>query len=121
MASIAGNLRDTWGVQLALLATALLGLSFLWLEGGEFAWPLAKGSGPDRSAFQSAFFALVELHGLQLTIALLWLTTMMAQVWTKGFGPQIMHRLMCFALVWPALDIIWVSIFTKVYLLETSL
>jgi heme/copper-type cytochrome/quinol oxidase subunit 3 len=81
---------------------------------------LAVGAGPTRSAFLSAFFALVGLHGLHVTIGLLWLGTMMAQFWAKGFRADIIRRGMCFALFWHALDIIWVGIFTNVYLLGTS-
>ena len=77
------------------------------------------GRGADRSAFLSAFFALVGLHGLHVTIGLLWLGTMMAQFWAKGFRADIMRRGLCFALFWHALDIIWVGIFTNVYLLGT--
>ena len=65
----------------------------------------------------SAFFALVGCHGLHVTIGLLWLTTMMAQVQAKGFQDMTVHRMMCFSLFWHALDIIWVAVFTVVYLL----
>ena len=98
----------------------LLGVGFLGLEVSEFAKMLAMGAGPDRSAFLSAFFALVGLHGVHVTIGLLWLGTMMAQFWAKGFRADIMRRGLCFALFWHALDIIWVGIFTNVYLLGTS-
>ena len=70
-------------------------------------------------AFLSAFFALVGLHGVHVTIGLLWLGTMMAQFRAKGFRPDIARRGLCFALFWHALDIIWVGIFTNVYLLGT--
>ena len=76
--------------------------------------------GPERSAFLSAFFALVGCHGLHVTVGLLWLGTMMAQFWAKGFRPDILRRGLCFGLFWHALDIIWVGIFTNVYLLGTS-
>ena len=81
---------------------------------------LAESAGPQRSAFLSAFFTLVGCHGLHVTIGLLWLGTMMAQFWAKGFRPDILRRGMCFGLFWHALDIIWVGIFTNVYLLGTS-
>jgi heme/copper-type cytochrome/quinol oxidase subunit 3 len=98
----------------------LLGLGFLTIEVSEFAKMLASGAGPDRSAFLSSFFALVGLHGLHVAIGLLWLATMMAQTWAKGFRADIMRRGICFALFWHALDIIWVGIFTNVYLLGVS-
>ncbi|MBI1402585.1 MAG: cytochrome o ubiquinol oxidase subunit III [Porphyrobacter sp.] len=100
-----------------LLVTGLLGAVFLGLEVQEFATLVAEGAGPQRSAFLSAFFALVGLHGLHIAAGLLWAGTMMAQLAVKGFRPAIERRLMCFALFWHALDIVWVGIFTVVYLL----
>jgi cytochrome o ubiquinol oxidase subunit I len=120
MATIASNARSQLWTQICYLVTGLLGLAFLALEINEFAKMLAAGDGPGRSAFLSAFFTLVGCHGLHVTIGLLWLGTMMAQVFTKGFRPDIMRRALCFALFWHALDIIWVGIFTNVYLLGTT-
>ncbi|MDE2516031.1 MAG: cytochrome o ubiquinol oxidase subunit I [Rhodospirillales bacterium] len=121
MATIASNVRNMLWTQVFYLLTGLLGLGFLFLEGREFAHMLLiEGAGPQRSAFLSAFFALVGLHGAHVTLGLLWLGTMMAQFWAKGFRPEIMRRGLCFALFWHALDIIWVGIFTNVYLLGTS-
>jgi cytochrome o ubiquinol oxidase subunit I len=120
MATIASNARNMLWTQIGYLVTGALGLGFLSLEISEFARMLAIGAGPDRSAFLSAFFALVGLHGLHVAIGLLWLGTMMAQIWAKGFRADIMRRGLCFALFWHALDIIWVGIFTNVYLLGTT-
>jgi len=86
------------------------------LEAGDFATMIREGAGPDRSAFLSSFFAVVGLHGLHVSAGLLWLGTMMAQVFVKGFRPDILHRLLCFNLFWHVLDIIWVALFTLVYL-----
>ena len=120
MATIASNARNMVWTQVAYLITGILGAGFLYLEGTEFARMLAEGAGPQRSAFLSAFFALVGCHGLHVTIGLLWLGTMMAQFWAKGFAANILRRGLCFGLFWHALDIIWVGIFTNVYLLGTS-
>jgi cytochrome o ubiquinol oxidase subunit I len=120
MATLATNARNMLWTQVGYFVTGLLGLGFLLLELSEFGRMLAEGAGPGRSAFLSAFFALVGLHGLHVTIGLLWLGTMMAQFWAKGFRADIMRRGVCFALFWHALDIIWVGIFTNVYLLGTS-
>ena len=103
-----------------LLVTGLLGLAFLLLEAREFAGMLAIGAGPGRSAFLSSFFAVVGCHGLHVTAGLLWLGTMMAQVFFKGFRPNILRRLLCFSLFWHALDIIWVALFTIVYLMAST-
>jgi cytochrome o ubiquinol oxidase subunit 3 len=96
--------------------TFLLGAAFIGLEVSEFARMVASGAGPSRSAFLSAFFALVGTHGLHVTLGLLWLLTMMAQIATLGFRPMVVRRLFCFALFWHALDIVWIGVFTIVYL-----
>jgi cytochrome o ubiquinol oxidase subunit 1 len=119
LAMIAANVRNMLWTQIGFVVTGLFGLGFLALEVNEFAHLIADGAGPTRSAFLSAFFALVGCHGLHVTIGLLWLATMMAQFAAKGFRPSIQRRAMCFALFWHALDIIWVGIFTNVYLLGT--
>ena len=102
-----------------LLVTALLGLVFLSIELHEFASMIAEGAPPQRSAFLSAFFTLVGCHGAHVTCGLLWIGTMIAQIWAKGFQPHIMRRLLCLSVFWHALDIIWVAIFTIVYLIGT--
>jgi cytochrome o ubiquinol oxidase subunit 3 len=102
-----------------LLVTGLLGLVFLSIELYEFASMVAEGAPPQRSAFLSAFFTLVGCHGAHVTCGLLWIGTMMAQIWAKGFQPHIMRRLLCLSVFWHALDIIWVAIFTIVYLIGT--
>lgn len=117
LAAIATRIHNQLWTQIGLLVTGLLGLAFLLLEMQEFTGMVAQGAGPSRSAFLSAFFALVGLHGLHVTAGLLWLGTMMAQVFVKGFKPAILRRLMCFSLFWHALDIIWVALFSIVYLI----
>ena len=117
VASIGARARNDLMYYGAMTATALLGAAFLLLEVREFAGLIAQGAGPTRSAFLSAFFALVGCHGLHVTLGLLWLLTMMAQVFAKGYRADILRRLLCFALFWHTLDIIWVGIFTVVYLM----
>src|ERR1700704_5598677 len=116
MASLAVAERNQMWTQLALLATGVLGAAFLALEVKEFASLVARGAGPTRSAFLTAFFTLVGCHGLHITAGLLWLGTMMAQFLAKGFRENIRHRFLCFSLFWHALDIIWIAIFSLVYL-----
>ena len=117
VATLALAARRALMFQAAMAVTFLFGAGFLFLEVREFTGLLARGAGPDRSAFLSAFFTLVGCHGLHVTAGLLWILTMMAQVLTKGFRPDILRRTMCFALFWHALDIIWVAVFTIVYLM----
>jgi cytochrome o ubiquinol oxidase subunit III len=105
--------------QIWLLITGILGVVFLAIELYEFAQMISEGAPPQRSAFLSSFFTLVGCHGVHVTAGLLWLGTMMAQIWAKGFQPHIMRRLLCFSVFWHALDIIWVAIFTIVYLIGT--
>jgi len=121
LASVAASQRSQKWTQAALLLTGLLGFAFLLLEAREFSGLLARGDGPTRSAFLSAFFTLVGCHGLHVTAGLLWLGTMMAQIYAKGFRRDIQHRYFCFTLFWHALDIIWVAIFGLVYLVGLNL
>ncbi|MER8952658.1 cytochrome o ubiquinol oxidase subunit III [Mesorhizobium sp. M0833] len=111
--------RSSW-FYVAMTVTFVLGASFILLELREFVHMVASGAGPTRSAFLSAFFTLVGCHGLHVTAGLLWLLTMMAQIFAKGFRDDILRRFMCFSLFWHALDIIWVALFTVVYLLGAS-
>jgi cytochrome o ubiquinol oxidase subunit 3 len=104
----------------AAAVTFALGAAFLALEIREFATMIAIGAAPQRSAFLSAFFALVGCHGLHVSAGLVWLTVMLAQVAVKGFAPKVERRLFCFALFWHALDIIWVGLFTVVYLMGVT-
>ena len=92
-----------------LFITGLLGFLFLFIELYEFAWMIHEGAGPQRSAFLSAFFTLVGCHGAHVTCGLIWIGTMMAQIWAKGFQPHIVRRLLCLSIFWHALDIIWVG------------
>ncbi|TPM05093.1 MULTISPECIES: cytochrome o ubiquinol oxidase subunit III [unclassified Mesorhizobium] len=120
LAMLATHRRSMAAAQFWLLVTGLLGAAFLFLEVQEFAAMVNEQAGPSRSAFLSAFFALVGCHGTHVGLGLLWLSTMMAQLWIKGFRPDILRRLHCFSLFWHALDIIWIAIFTLVYLLGAS-
>jgi cytochrome o ubiquinol oxidase subunit 3 len=97
--------------------TFVLGAAFLFIEISEFAGMVSKGAGPSRSAFLSGFFTLVGMHGAHVTSGLVWLTYMVAQVIAKGLRPHVLRRLLCFSLFWHALDIIWVGVFTLVYLM----
>jgi cytochrome o ubiquinol oxidase subunit III len=99
--------------------TFVLGAAFLALELREFASMAAAGATPQRSAFLSAFFTLVGCHGLHVSIGLLWLVVMTAQVAARGYRPTVVRRLFCFSMFWHTLDIIWVGIFSVVYLMGT--
>ena len=120
LAAIAAGVRNETWFQIAMAVTCILGLAFLAIEFNEFASLVARGAGPSRSAFLSAFFALVGCHGLHVSAGILWLLTMMAQVFAKGFRADILRRFLCFALFWHALDIIWVAVFSVVYLLGSA-
>jgi cytochrome o ubiquinol oxidase subunit 3 len=110
--------RSQYGrTYLTALITFVLGALFLTLELREFAGMIATGAGPQRSAFLSSFFTLVGCHGLHVTAGLVWLVVMMAQVAIKGFRATVERRLLCFSLFWHALDIVWVWLFTVVYLM----
>ena len=104
----------------SMAMTFVLGATFVAIEVHEFATMIHEGAGPGRSAFLSAFFALIGCHGLHVSAGLLWLLTMMAQVYAKGYRPDIRRRLLCFALFWHTLDIIWVALFSLVYLVGVA-
>lgn len=117
MMSLAANSRRNVGTFLGAAATLLLGAAFLAIELREFHNMIAMAAGPQRSAFLSAFFTLVGCHGLHVTAGLIWLVLMVVQLSMWGFRPVVERRLLCFALFWHALDIIWVMVFTVVYLM----
>jgi cytochrome o ubiquinol oxidase subunit 3 len=102
---------------LSFAITFVLGAAFLGLELSEFVGLIARGAGPSRSAFLSAFFSLVGLHGAHVTAGLVWLSFMVAQTAVRGPRDFVRRRLLCFSLFWHALDIIWVALLTLVYLL----
>ena len=97
--------------------TGLFGLAFLGIELHEFHSLIHDGATPQRSAFLSAFFTLVGTHGLHVTFGLIWLVTLMAQVGKHGLIAANQRRLMCLSLFWHFLDVIWIGVFTFVYLL----
>lgn len=99
-----------------LLVTFALGASFICLEVGEFWGMIEQGAPPERSGFLSAFFTLVGTHGLHVSIGLLWIAVMIGQVLFKGLTAPVASRLMRLGLFWHFLDIIWVVIFSVVYL-----
>jgi cytochrome o ubiquinol oxidase subunit 3 len=110
--------RNAKGQVLGWLAvTGLFGLAFLSIELYEFAHLIHEGATPQRSAFLSAFFTLVGTHGLHVTFGTVWLVTLMVQVARKGLVAANQRRLMCLSLFWHFLDVIWIGVFTFVYLL----
>jgi cytochrome o ubiquinol oxidase subunit III len=115
--SLAIGSRRYPAIYLMAAITFVLGLAFLALELREFAGMIAVGAGPQRSAFLSSFFTIVGCHGLHVTAGLIWLVVMMAQVAIRGLRENVERRLLCFSLFWHALDIVWVWLFTVVYLM----
>jgi cytochrome o ubiquinol oxidase subunit III len=103
--------------QLWLALTGLFGLAFIGIELHEFREFIEQGATPQRSAFLSAFFTLVGTHGLHVSFGLIWLVTLMVQVGKLGLIEANRRRLMCLSLFWHFLDVIWIGVFTFVYLL----
>jgi cytochrome o ubiquinol oxidase subunit III len=97
--------------------TFVLGAAFLSIEASEFARMVEKGAGPSRSGFLSAFFTLVGMHGVHVASGLIALVYLVAQVIAKGLRAAVLRRLLCWSLFWHALDIVWVGVFTLVYLM----
>ena len=100
-----------------LAVTGLLGCVFIGLELYEFAHLISEGATPQRSAFLSAFFTLVGTHGLHVTFGIIWLVTLMVQVSRGGLIAENRRRLMCLSMFWHFLDVIWIGVFTFVYLM----
>jgi cytochrome o ubiquinol oxidase subunit 3 len=101
--------------------TFLLGLAFLSLEINEFHRLAAEGNSWRRSGFLSAFFTLVGTHGLHIAAGLFWMATLLPRVWRGGLGPVNLRRLTMLSLFWHFLDVIWIFIFTIVYLMGAVL
>jgi cytochrome o ubiquinol oxidase subunit 3 len=100
--------------------TFVLGAAFLFIEATEFARMVRIGAGPSRSGFLSAFFTLVGTHGVHVTGGLIAVIYLAAQAIAKGLQPAVLRRLLCWSLFWHALDIVWVGVFTLVYLMGAS-
>ncbi len=100
-----------------LVVTGLLGAGFIGLEMYEFAHLIHEGAGPQRSAFLSAFFTLVGTHGLHVTFGIVWLITLMVQISRGGLVAANRRRLMCLSMFWHFLDVVWIGVFTFVYLM----
>jgi len=118
-AMLAMQQRNQRATQLWLAITAVFGLGFIGVELHEFSQLIMEGATPQRSAFLSAFFTLVGTHGLHVTMGLVWLATLMVQVHKRGLIAANERRLMCLSLFWHFLDIIWIGVFTFVYLMST--
>lgn len=117
LSMIAMHQNKTKMVQAGLLLTFLLGLGFVGMEINEFRNMIAEGASPSRSGFLSAFFTLVGTHGTHVSFGLIWMLVMMVQIVKKGLNPFVQSRLMRLSLFWHFLDIVWVGVFTIVYLM----
>jgi cytochrome o ubiquinol oxidase subunit 3 len=115
-AMVAMQQEKTTAVQAGLVAAFLLGAGFVAMEIHEFQGMILAGNGPSRSGFLSSFFALVGTHGTHVSFGLLSMAVMMIQVTAKGFTAGVRSRLMRLSLFWHFLDIVWVGVFTVVYL-----
>ena len=116
-AMLAMNDGKRGATQLWLAITGLFGLAFLGIELSEFRHLIHEGATPQTSAFLSSFFTLVGTHGLHVIFGVIWLVVLMVQVQVKGLIPANRRRLMCLSLFWHFLDVIWIGVFTFVYLM----
>ncbi|RQH05390.1 cytochrome o ubiquinol oxidase subunit III [Paraburkholderia dinghuensis] len=115
-AMLGAHQRKRGAVLLWLAVTFVLGAMFITFELREFSHLIAEGNGPQRSAFLSAFFTLVSTHGLHVFFGLVWMAVMMLQVLRRPLGEQEIRRLTCLSLFWHFLDIVWICVFSFVYL-----
>ena len=116
-AMIAMQARNKGAVLAWLAVTGLLGAGFIGLELYEFAHLIHEGAGPQRSAFLTSFFALVGTHGLHVSFGIVWLLVLMAQVGRYGLTGPNQRRLFCLSMFWHFLDVVWIGVFTFVYLM----
>ena len=116
MQAAAGGAR-LGGTLAWLVVTGLFGAGFIGIELHEFAHLIHEGAGPQRSAFLSAFFTLVGTHGLHVTFGLVWLVTLLVQLSRHGLIPENRRRLLCLSMFWHFLDVVWIGVFTFVYLM----
>ena len=100
-----------------LLVTALLGMTFVGVELSEFAHMISEGATPQRSGYLSAFFTLVSTHGLHVTFGVIWIAVMLVQLGQRGLQADNRRRLLCLSMFWHFLDVVWIGVFTFVYLL----
>lgn len=117
IAMLGMNKGNTATVNGWLSLTFLLGFGFIGMELYEFHHLISEGYGPDRSAFLSSFFTLVATHGLHVTCGLIWILVMIIQVSRRGLTDVNKTRLMCLSLFWHFLDVVWICVFTVVYLM----
>ena len=118
-AMIAMQARNKGAVLAWLAVTGLLGAGFVGLELYEFAHLIHEGAGPQRSAFLTSFFALVGTHGLHVSFGIVWLLVLMTQVTRFGLTGPNQRRLFCLSMFWHFLDVVWIGVFTFVYLMGT--
>ncbi len=118
-AMINANKQNKGAALLWLAVTWFLGATFIGMEVYEFHHLIVHGNGPQQSAFLTAFFSLVGLHGLHVTAGLIWMTVMIMEVTRRGLPEQTVTRLSCLSLFWHFLDIVWICVFTVVYLMGT--
>ncbi|HEY0681995.1 MAG TPA: cytochrome o ubiquinol oxidase subunit III [Steroidobacter sp.] len=116
-AMLASYRNNVAGTQFWLAITGLFGAAFLGIELYEFAHMIHEGATPQRSAFLSSFFTLVGTHGLHVTFGIVWLITLMVQIGKHGLNKANARRLACLSLFWHFLDVIWIGVFTFVYLM----
>jgi cytochrome o ubiquinol oxidase subunit III len=114
---LASQRRQKGATMVWLAVTGVLGAAFIGLELYEFMHLVHEGAGPQRSAFLTAFFALVGTHGLHVSFGLIWLVTLLFQLKKHGLIPENKRRLMCLSMFWHFLDVIWIGVFTFVYLM----
>jgi cytochrome o ubiquinol oxidase subunit III len=119
LAMLAVHRNDKKQVLAWFCITFLLGISFLGMELSEFSHLFAEGNSFQRNAFLSSFFTLVGTHGLHITVGLFWMLVLIIYILCRGLTPSITRKLTLLSLFWHFLDIVWIFIFTIVYLMGT--
>jgi cytochrome o ubiquinol oxidase, subunit III len=118
LAMLRADKKDQSGTLMWLAITGLFGAGFIAMELYEFHHLIHIGAGPNRSAFLSSFFVLVGTHGLHVTFGIVWLITLMTQIAKHGLGTANMRRLGALSMFWHFLDLVWIGVFSFVYLVR---
>lgn len=120
LALLALKAKNVRQIIIAMAATYILGVAFLTIEISEFAKFIGEGHGWQQSAFLSAFFTLVGTHGLHILVGLIWLVVLVSVLLTKGLSAKLTRQMTLFGLFWHFLDLVWIFIFTVVYLMGVA-
>ena len=120
LAGVAAHRKNKYGTLALFTLTLLIGFLFIWMEFNGFHLLIESGYGWQRSGFLSAYFTLIGTHALHVMFALLWILVLLPPIWVRGITPSSLQRLTCLRMFWQFLSVIWIGVYTVVYLMGVS-